>query len=546
MTGVVHVTNIETLVPENTFIYSRTDLRGLIVEANAAFARISNYRVEEMLGKPHNLVRHPDMPKEAFADMWKSLKAGRPWRGLVKNRRSDGGYYWVLATASPVRENGRVVGYQSLRSRPTREQIAATADAYRRIRAGDSSLKIQEGRVVPALSQARQRITDLSFQLGFGALLAWVAAFSATSALLWGYGYTFLRDCAMALTGLCGVYALYELFIFLPRLTGDLRRIESYMDSALSSGDLTIPLDLNRSDLLGNTGHKLRLLMGWVQSTVQCIGDAVIQVQDGAQKVSNGVQEISQAASSQSTATASVAAAATELSLTIGEVSQHLQTTETTVREAGNKAGEGAEVSQQATDQIQSLASAIKDASADVEALGTSSAEVGEIAAVIREIADQTNLLALNASIEAARAGEAGRGFAVVANEVRSLADRTMKATGKIDALILKIQGDSDRAIKGMRSGASQVSESVVLVREAHDTLNGINRLMGDAVRMVSEIATASSQQTEAMNDIGSNITHVAAMTEQSVGVVQKVTELMEFLIPMVDRVDKAVAQYQA
>ncbi len=134
----------------------------------------------------------------------------------------------------------------------------------------------------------------------------------------------------------------------------------------------------------------------------------------------------------------------------------------------------------------------------------------------------------------------------MVANEVRSLADRTMKATGKIDALILKIQGDSDRAIKGMRSGASQVSESVVLVREAHDTLNGINRLMGDAVRMVSEIATASSQQTEAMNDIGSNITHVAAMTEQSVGVVQKVTELMEFLIPMVDRVDKAVAQYQA
>src|SRR6266702_3730017 len=109
------VTSVETVLPEGIFIYSRTDLKGRITVANEAFAEISGYSVEEMLGEPHNIVRHPDMPRDAFADMWISLKAGRPGQGIVKNRRKDGGFYWVIANASPVRENGVVVGYQSIR-----------------------------------------------------------------------------------------------------------------------------------------------------------------------------------------------------------------------------------------------------------------------------------------------------------------------------------------------------------------------------------------------------------------------------------------------
>lgn len=142
------VTNVETHLPDGEFIYSSTDLRGNIVEANEAFATISNYSREEMIGQPHNMVRHPDMPAEAFADMWRDLKAGRPWRGVVKNRRKDGGFYWVVANASPVREHGQVVGYQSVRVRPSREEIAAAEAAYKRIREGDKSLAIEQGRVI--------------------------------------------------------------------------------------------------------------------------------------------------------------------------------------------------------------------------------------------------------------------------------------------------------------------------------------------------------------------------------------------------------------
>ena len=142
------VTNVETLLPEGEFIYSSTDLKGVIAEANEAFAEVSNFAREEMIGQSHNLVRHPDMPPEAFADLWKDLKAGRPWRGIVKNRRKDGGFYWVVANVSPVREHGKLIGYQSVRGRPTREEIAAAENTYKRIKDGDTSINIKHGRVV--------------------------------------------------------------------------------------------------------------------------------------------------------------------------------------------------------------------------------------------------------------------------------------------------------------------------------------------------------------------------------------------------------------
>jgi len=540
----VIVTNVETIVPEGVFIYSQTDLRGIITEANEAFATLSGYRPEEMIGKPHNLIRHPDMPKEAFADLWKSLKAGRPWQGVVKNRRKDGGYYWVLANASPVRVEGRIVGYQSLRLRPSREQVRDAAEAYEKVLSGSKLLRVVEGRVLRARSDFAQYWGRPTSQFSLTLLIALIASGA-------GFIFNFLRWEGRFLHGvenlfyvLAALSALFCLLRTLPGLSRDLREMEEYLDCILSTGDLTAICTLERQAQSGNISRKLLLLMTWMRSTVLCIKDAVQPVQDGTAKIQIAVNELDQAARSQSMATASVAAASTELDLTIREVAEHLQKTEAAVSETGRRAVGGTEVSQKATNKIQSLANAIKNASVEVEALGTSTAEVGAISAVIKEIADQTNLLALNASIEAARAGEAGRGFAVVANEVRSLADRTMKATAKIDGLIGTIKNDSERAINGMRAGAAQVNEGVALVHEAQAALQGINELMSDAVQKVSEIATASSQQTGAMNEISTNITHVAAMSEENVSVVRSTTDQINAMNPLVDRVSKAVSQY--
>lgn len=540
----VHTTNVETMVPEGVYIYSQTDLKGRITEANAAFAEISGYQVDEMIGKPHNLIRHPDMPREAFADLWKSLQAGRPWQGVVKNRRSDGGFYWVIANASPVRENGKVVGYQSIRFKPTREQIAAATEAYRRIREGDRSLKVVEGRAVSARSAWLNRAAGCSAQIAASMILAVSASVLGFAGLLVAGAHPALTRSAETMFGLSALGALAGLAWTLPRLRHDLKAVEAYLDGLLSSGDLTLRCTSIREGSVGAIGHKLNLLTSWVQATILSVSDAVVHVENGTQEVFHGVMEIDKAANSQGAASSSVAAAAAELGLTIREVSDNLHNTETTVSRTGEKATEGADVTERASEQIHALAAAIKGASAEVEALGTTSAEVGQIAGVIREIADQTNLLALNASIEAARAGEAGRGFAVVANEVRNLADRTMKATANIDALIVKIKGDSERAINGMRIGQAQVGESVTKVQAAKETLNGINELMSEAVRRVTEIANSSTQQTEAMNEISRNITEVASMTEQNEAVVRRTSELMKVLDPMVGRVRKAVLQY--
>jgi aerotaxis receptor len=541
-----HVTNVETVIPDDEFIFSQTDLKGRITEANPVFARISGYSIEEMLGEPHNLVRHPDMPKEAFADLWKSLKAGRPWRGIVKNRRKDGGFYWVVANVSPVRENGQLVGYQSLRLRPSRDEIRAAEAAYRRIRNGDQSLRIENGQALPVRSPWSERLRSTDTQLLLVAAAAVLSGAAGLGAELLPdvFVHSFLRFAALALF-LAGIGAgLLASFRIIPQSRSHRTRLRDYIDSILSSGNLASPINLDFGSQSDEIGSRLLLLVNWVRTTMLCIKDAVQPVKDGTQEVLNAILDIEKSTRLQTASTSSVAAAAAELELTLREIAQHLKNAQQTVSDSGARASEGAGVSQRATEQINNLVETIKLAATEVEALSTSSAEVGEIASVIRSIAEQTNLLALNASIEAARAGEAGRGFAVVANEVRSLADRTREATEKIDALIVTIRGDSMRAVEGMKSGEAKVTEGVNLVQAAQDLLARINALMRDAVSNVSEIASASSQQTMAIGEISANIAGVASTTEQNAGLTQKTCAMIGNLSPLVDRVRKAVEQY--
>jgi len=143
------VTNIEYELREGSSIVSKTDLKGVITYVNPDFVEASGYTEKELMGQPHNILRHPDMPEEAFADLWNTLKAGKPWTGIVKNRRKNGDHYWVIANATPILEGGSCVGYLSVRSKPSREQIDAHAAAYRLFREGrQGNLRIVEGKAV--------------------------------------------------------------------------------------------------------------------------------------------------------------------------------------------------------------------------------------------------------------------------------------------------------------------------------------------------------------------------------------------------------------
>lgn len=138
----------EVVLSELDTIVTKTDLKGVVTYANRDFIRISGFSEAELIGKNHNIVRHPDMPKAAFEDLWKTLKKGNPWNGLVKNKCKNGDYYWVNAYVAPIEENGQVVGYTSMRTKPSREQIDAASRLYRDLSTGKTGVRLQEGKVV--------------------------------------------------------------------------------------------------------------------------------------------------------------------------------------------------------------------------------------------------------------------------------------------------------------------------------------------------------------------------------------------------------------
>jgi len=153
------VTSTEYVLTDADSIVSKTDLRGVITYINDDFKRISGYSESELIGQPQNLVRHPDMPVEAFADFWSALKDGRPWTGLVKNRCKNGDFYWVEANATPIRENGQITGYMSVRGKPSRSQVEAADRVYQQFRDGRAgNLKIKDGKVVSESALTRFNI----------------------------------------------------------------------------------------------------------------------------------------------------------------------------------------------------------------------------------------------------------------------------------------------------------------------------------------------------------------------------------------------------
>ncbi|HID46157.1 MAG TPA: PAS domain S-box protein [Chromatiaceae bacterium] len=135
------VTDNEIVMKDGQFIVSTTNQKGIIQSINRDFIEISGFSSEELIGKNHNLVRHPDMPPEAFEDLWRTIKADKPWIGLVKNRCKNGDFYWVKANVTPMRDRGRVTGYMSVRTKPTRKEIEQADALYKKVRAGEASLQ---------------------------------------------------------------------------------------------------------------------------------------------------------------------------------------------------------------------------------------------------------------------------------------------------------------------------------------------------------------------------------------------------------------------
>ncbi len=178
------ITNDEAELPDGKPLVSQTDPQGRITFVNHVFTEVSGFSEQELLGAPHNIVRHPHMPKQAFINLWATIKAGRPWDGLVKNRAKNGAFYWVRANVTPVIENGDVTGYISIRSKPTAAGVATATTAYAALRNGSArGIALRDGEVVA--DGLRSRVLDAWRSIAGRLAFAVAAAFIVVAAIGW-------------------------------------------------------------------------------------------------------------------------------------------------------------------------------------------------------------------------------------------------------------------------------------------------------------------------------------------------------------------------
>ncbi len=235
------VTALEHRLKPGQPIVSKTDPKGIVTYVNQTFIDISGFDRDELVGKSHNLVRHPDMPPEAFADLWDTVKQDQPWRGIVKNRCKNGDFYWVEAYVTPIKENGRTVGYMSVRSAPDAGQVAAAEKLYREVKAGTAK--------IPRTLRRKSFLPSIVNQIGL--------SFGILTLLLVATGVVgMLRGDIALLLGLSlfgAVFALLAGFLLRQALGSGLTRAIQSLDQ-LAEGNFNAPVDV------AATGELSRLL----------------------------------------------------------------------------------------------------------------------------------------------------------------------------------------------------------------------------------------------------------------------------------------------
>ena len=281
MSSPTYVTQNEYPLDDDTTLMSTTDIHSYITHANDTFVQVSGYPLDELTGQPHNMVRHPDMPKAAFADMWYTLQQGEPWSGIVKNRRKNGDHYWVRANAVPMVRHGKVTGYMSIRTKATAEEIATVEPLYRALNDGSCKKRIHKGLVVgkgwlgklPAMP-LRWRVRSVMAVL-FAVLAATLIATSAG----------WMPLVAAAVVMLLGTL-LFEQQIVRP--------VENVARQALrvATGERNSVQHLNRSDELGLTLRaigQLGLMCRWL---INDVSSQVVSVRDGSDRLARGNEDL--------------------------------------------------------------------------------------------------------------------------------------------------------------------------------------------------------------------------------------------------------------
>ncbi len=486
------ITRQEFPFPTGQTLVSVTDTKGRITYCNAAFVSVSGFAREELLGQPHNIVRHPDMPAEAFRDLWVTVQRGLPWTGLVKNRRQNGDHYWVRANVTPMVNGEQIIGYLSVRSEAPRAEIDAAEALYAQMRdaaAGTGRpVSLQQGQVVHGHVMARwqRQAGKLLSGLGGANLLVLLASFALTGVIA---ANAPLLASVPAILGL-GLMTVWQV------RRKNLQVVHQVTQDALrlAACDLSHVPAQGAEGILGLLQLALAQLAMNLRTVVQDSRTDIEQVRHSVDEISAGNTDLSSRTESQASSLEQTAAAMEQITGTVKQSAASAQ-------QGAQLAADTAAVSQRSFEAVAHVASAMAS-------IKDSSRRMGEITHVIEGVAFQTNILALNAAVEAARAGESGRGFAVVAAEVRTLAQRTAEAAKQIHELIAE-------SAQRVDAGGVQATEASARMSEALSAVQSLRTVLVEISTSAQEQRTGISQVNEALALMDSVTQQNAAMVEE-------------------------------
>ena len=480
--------------PASYTIISNTDRKGIIKYVNDDFCKVCGFNVDELMDKNHNIVRHPDMPPAAFADLWSTLKQDQAWIGIVKNRAKNGDHYWVEAIVSPLKENGEVVGYQSVRAKPEQETVDRAETIYRQVSQGKTN-----------------RFTFAG--LSFAQRLMIIFGLSMLPCIVGGFISVITNNyLALIIGALISVFAVILGSLYLAKPIQKIaNQSRTVIDNAIARKVIS-----GRTDEIGQLCLALRMQEAKIRTLVGRTEDASSELVATVKNSTELSSTTNSTMQDQKLNIELIATAMEELSTTTDEVANNTSQAAQNVKLANEQANNANQHTEKTIAVIRSLENHLLNASKTVTALEDDSKNIGLVLDVINNIAEQTNLLALNAAIEAARAGEAGRGFAVVADEVRSLASRTRESTEEVKTMIQNLQNNTSEAASTMDNAHNEAKNSVEQVNEAVASMSEISSAINQVYDVFNQIATATEEQSAVAKEVNQNIQAIHSTIDQT------------------------------